>query len=398
MTNRIPRLTKRSVDAVKANGADAVYWDGELTGFGLRVRKSGRKSYVVQTRVDGKLRWFTVGAHGPMTPDEARGQALEILAAARKGIDPRSDAARKEAEPTMADLGRRFLKEYVPDHCKPSTQQEYHRSVRLFIDPVVGDLSVSGIARKDIAALHHGMRDKPYQANRTLGVLSKMFSLAEVWGWRPDGTNPCRHVKRYKEHQRERFLSEEETARLGAVLREVEDEMPSAVAAFRLLLLTGCRMSEIRDLRWEHVKADCIELPDAKTGGRAVPLGPEARAVLDAIPREDGNPWVIAGKLPGTHLTDLQRPWRRIRKRAELEDVRIHDLRHSFASRALALGESLTMIGKLLGHTQVQTTARYAHLARDSIRNAASRITGSIGGNLKGESESETADPDHSQI
>ena len=125
--------------------------------------------------------------------------------------------------------------------------------------------------------------------------------------------------------------------------------MPSAVAAFRLLLLTGCRMSEIRDLRWDYVKDDCIELPDAKTGGRVVPLGPEARTVLSAISRDEDNPWVIAGRLPGSHLTDLQRPWRRIRKQAGLEGVRIHDLRHSFASRALALGESLTMIGNCSG-------------------------------------------------
>ena len=218
-------------------------------------------------------------------------------------------------------------------------------------------------------------------------------TLAEVWGWRPDGSNPCRHVKRYKERKRERFLSPEETERLGEVLRDAEQEMPSAVAAIRLLLLTGCRLSEIQFLRWEDVKEDCIELPDAKTGGRVVPLGPEARAVLESLPREDGNPWVIAGKLPGSHLTDLQRPWRRIRERAGLEDVRIHDLRHSYASRALALGESLTMIGKLLGHTQVQTTARYAHLARDSIQNAAARITGSIGSNLAADDHSDTANP-----
>ena len=385
MANRIPRITKRSVDAIKAGGTDAVYWDGELTGFGLRVRRSGRKSYVVQTRIAGKLCWFTIGPHGPLNPDQARARALEILACAKKGIDPRDADARREAEPSMADLGRRFLEEYVPVHCKPSTREEYSRSVRLFVDPVIGELRVPEVQRKDIAALHHGLRDKPYHANRTLGVLSKMFSLAEVWGWRPDGSNPCRHVKRYKEHKRERFLSPEETERLGQVLRDVEEEMPSAVAAFRLLLLTGCRMSEIRDLRWEYVKDDCIELPDAKTGGRVVPLGPEARAVLSAIPRDEDNPWVIAGRLPGSHLTDLQRPWRRIRKQAGLEGVRIHDLRHSFASRALALGESLTMIGKLLGHTQVQTTARYAHLARDSIQTAAARITGSIGGNLLGD-------------
>ena len=385
MANRIPRITKRSVDAIKVGVTDTVYWDGELTGFGLRVRRSGRKSYVVQTRIAGKLCWFTIGPHGPLNPDQARARALEILACAKRGIDPRDADARREAEPSMADLGRRFLEEYVPVHCKPSTREEYRRSVRLFVDPVIGELRVPEVQRKDIAALHHGLRDKPYQANRTLGVLSKMFSLAEVWGWRHDGSNPCRHVKRYKEHKRELFLSPEETERLGQVLREAEEEMPSAVAAFRLLLLTGCRMSEIRDLRWDYVKDDCIELPDAKTGGRVVPLGPEARAVLSAIPRDEDNPWVIAGRLPGSHLTDLQRPWRRIRKQAGLEGVRIHDLRHSFASRALALGESLTMIGKLLGHTQVQTTARYAHLARDSIQTAAARITGSIGGNLLGD-------------
>ena len=353
-----------------------------LTGFGVRVRKSGRKNYVLQTRVRGKLRWFTIGQHGRITAVEARVAALEILAQAKKGIDPRDANARRKAEPVMVELGRRFLEEYVPAHCKPSTQAGYRRSVTIFIDPALGEMRISEVERKDIAKLHHDMRDKPYQANRALGVLSKMFSLAEVWGLRPDGSNPCRHVKRYKERMRERFLSPEETERLGEVLREAESEMPSAVAAFRLLLLTGCRLSEIQLLRWEHVKDDCIELPDAKTGGRVVPLGPEARAVLANLPREEDNPWVITGRLPGSHLTDLQKPWRRIRSRAELEDVRIHDLRHSYASRALALGESLTMIGKLLGHTQVQTTARYAHLARDSIQTAAARITGSIGESL----------------
>ena len=384
MANRIPKLTKRAVEALKANGADTVYWDGELTGFGVRVRKSGRKNYVLQTRVDGKLRWFTIGQHGRITVDEARAAALEILAATKKGIDPRDANAKREAEPVMAELGRRFLEEYVPVHCKPSTQGEYRRSVALFIDPAIGDMRISEVQRKDIAKLHHDMRDKPYQANRTLGVLSKMFSLAEVWGLRPDGSNPCRHVKRYKERNRERFLSPEETERLGEVLREAEDEMPSAVAAFRLLLLTGCRLSEIQFLRWEYVKDDCIELPDAKTGwagGATRTRGPR-RAGGPAFAARTAIPGLSRGRLPGSHITDLQKPWRRIRARAELEDVRIHDLRHSYASRALALGESLTMIGKLLGHTQVQTTARYAHLARDSIQTAAARITGSIGGDL----------------
>ena len=380
-TRRSIKLTKRSVDAIKANGNDIVYWDRELTGFGLRVRKSGRKNYVMQTRVDGKLRWFTIGQHGPYTPEEARNEALEILSKAKKGVDQRTNS-RSTPKPTMADLSKRFLEEYVPNHCKGNTPREYGRLTKCHIDPNIGHLLVSEIQRKEIAELHHNLRKSPYQANRVLAVISKMLSVAEIWNWRPDGSNPCRNIKHFKEQKRERFLSETEIEELGKVLREAEEEMPSAVTAFRLLLLTGCRLSEIRDLEWVNVKEDHIDLPDSKTGGRIVPLGPEARTVLAAIPREENNPWVIAGRLPGTHLTDLQRPWRRIRKRAGLEDVRIHDIRHSFASRALALGESLSMIGKLLGHTDVQTTARYAHLARESIQSAASRVTGSIGANL----------------
>ena len=223
-------------------------------------------------------------------------------------------------------------------HCKPSTQGEYRRSVTLFIDPAIGEMRIAEVERKDIAKLHFDLRDKSYQANRTLGVLSKMFSLAEIWGLRPDGSNPCRHVKRDNENKRERFLSPEETERLGEVLREAESEMPSADAAFRLLLLTGCRLSEIQFLRWEHVKDECIELPDTKTGGRVVPLGPESRAVLADLPCEDGNPWVIRGKLQDSHFTDLQRPWRRIRQRAGLEDVRIHNLRHCVCFKGAGLG------------------------------------------------------------
>ncbi len=283
----------------------------------------------------------------------------------------------------MKQLGRRFLEDYVPDHCKASTAYEYGRSVKFFIEPRIGKRKVRDIKRSDIAELHHALRETPYQANRTLGVLSKMFSLAEMWGMRPDGSNPCLHIKRYKEEKRERFLSAEEFARLGKVLDETlrdGSETRSAVVAIRLLMLTGCRLSEIQKLRWEHVDLEAgeLRLPDTKTGGRAVPLAPSAVRLLESLPRDEENPWVIAGRKPGSHLTDLQHPWRRIREKAELDDVRIHDLRHSFASRALALGEGLPMIGKLLGHTQVQTTARYAHLARDTVKASAARIGDSI--------------------
>ncbi len=202
MAKQIAKLTKRAVDALKSNGKDAVYWDGELTGFGVRVRKSGRKHYVVQTRFNGRLRWFTIGQHGPFTQDDARAEALQILASAKKGIDPTAVRATPSAAPAMADLSKRFLEEYVETHCKPTTRKEYARRIRLYINPTIGTVKVAAVARRDIAKLHHAMRDKPHQANRTLAVLSKMSSLAETWGWRADGSNPCRHVKVYKERPR----------------------------------------------------------------------------------------------------------------------------------------------------------------------------------------------------
>ena len=377
------KITKRTVDRITGDGSDKFYWDDDLPGFGLRVRASGRKYYVVQFRANGRLRRMTLGRHGAVTPETARRRAMALISEAKGGKDPAAlrDKGRKAA--TMKVLGKRFLEEYVPVHCKPSTAYEYQRSVKFFIDPRIGTRKVTEIQRSDIAELHHGMRKTPYQANRTLGVLSKMFNLAELWGLRPDGSNPCLHVKRYKEEKRERFLNAEEFTRLGRVLDEIladGSETRSAVAAIRLLMLTGCRLSEIQKLRWEHVDLDAgeLRLPDTKTGGRAVPLAPSAVRLLTSLPRDEDNPWVIAGRKPGWHLTDLQHPWRRIRGRAGLDDVRIHDLRHSFASRALALGEGLPMIGKLLGHTQVQTTARYAHLARDTVKASAARIGDSI--------------------
>ena len=374
------RITKRTVDALVAHERERVVWDDDIKGFGVRVHPTGRKAYIVKTRYRGRVIKMTIGTHGAVTPSYARVRAAEIITDARAGKDP---AGRKTDAPTMRALGRRFLDEYVPAHCKPSTAEEYRRSVKLFIDPRIGSRRVPDIQRSDIAALHHDLRDTPYQANRTLGILSKMFNLAELWDIRPDGSNPCRHVKRFREEKRERFLSDAEYQRLGAALREIEadgSETPSAIAAVRLLMLTGCRLSEIQNLCWEHVDLEAgeLRLPNSKTGAKVVYLGDPAIAVLCGIDRQDGNPWVVAGRKPGSHLTDLQHPWRRIRARAGLDDVRIHDLRHSFASGGLLVGEGLPMIGKLLGHTQVQTTARYAHLANDPVKSAANRIASRI--------------------
>ena len=381
------RVTKRTVDRLESDGSDRFYWDHEFAGFGVRVRASGRKYYVAQFRANGRVRRVTLGRHGPLAPDAARRRAMALVAEAVNGGDPVGDRSVDGDAATMKELCERFLEEYVEVHCKVATAREYGRLVRSFVIPKTGKRKVAEVRRKDIAALHHSLRDTRYQANRTLAVLSKMFNLAELWGMRPDGSNPCLHVKRYKEDKRERFLSPEEFRRLGRVLDEVlEDgsETRSAVTAIRLLMLTGCRHSEIQKLRWEHVDLEAgeLRLPDTKTGGRSVPLAPSAVRLLAELPREGDNPWVIVGRKRNSCLADLRHPWGRIRARAELPGVRIHDLRHSFASRALALGEGLPTIGKLLGHTQVQTTARYAHLARESLKGSVARIGDSIDGDL----------------
>lgn len=383
------KLTKRTVDLAAASKAATTLWDDELKGFGLRVWPTGRKVYVVKCRIKGRQRFITIGPHGPITPDQARFRAFAILSEARNGRDPARELDQTRKAPTVKSLGERFLKEHVAVRCKPSTQAEYKRSVELFINPRLGTRKVTDIERRDIADLHHSLRHIPYQANRTLGVLSKMFNLAEVWGLRPDGSNPCLHVKKYPEQKRERFLSPEEFAELGKALRAVEQdgsETKSAVAAIRLLMLTGCRLGEIMTLKWGHVDLARHELrlPDSKTGAKVVHFGKTAADILKGIARLDDTPYVITGRKPGSRLTDLQHPWRRIRDKANLPDVRIHDLRHSYASGALAPGEGLPMIGKLLGHTQVQTTARYAHLANDPVKLAAGRVSDTIGAAIMG--------------
>jgi len=207
-----------------------------------------------------------------------------------------------------------------------------------------------------------------------------MMNLAETWGIRDKHSNPCEDVERYPERRRERFLSPTELHRLGQALTAAElneTETKYAIAAFRILLLTGCRLSEIQRLEWSYVDLQQKELrlPDSKTGAKTVHLGDAAVALLEALPRVNDNRFVIVGKKDKKHLTDLQHPWRRIRKAAGLDDVHIHDLRHTFASGGLLVGEGLAMIGNLLGHTQVQTTARYAHLAADPVKQAATKIS-----------------------
>jgi integrase len=275
----------------------------------------------------------------------------------------------------------------MEEHAKPKKKLSSAKSDQSLLNnhilPAFGKKRIDQMTRADIQRWHARNAHRPGAANRVIALLSKMFNLAEKWGLRPDGSNPCRHVEKYPERKMERYLSIEEFRRLAAVLHEAEQDgsiFIGAIRAIRLLIFTGCRVGEILTLEWSHIDFENkrLHLADSKTGRKTVYLSGPAIEVLKSIPRVPDNPFVLVGRFDRGHMTRMSHPWEEIKKRASLEDVRMHDLRHSFASVAASLGESLPMIGKLLGHTQAQTTARYAHLAADPVHEAAERIGQSI--------------------
>jgi integrase len=415
------RITKRSVDSLAAGASgEAVLWDSEVPGFGVRARSGGTKTYVVRYRPgaggrSAPLRTYTIGRHGSpftdrktgatvsLTADIARDEARFILGLVTGGADPAADHSARRAAPSVAELAERFLREHAEAKRKAKTTLEYRKLINRLIVPALGKWKVADVTRQEIAKLHSGLRSTPYQANRVLAVVRKMFNLAEAWGLRPAMSNPCHLVEPFKEHARERMLSADELAALGAALKSF-DGNPYAAAAVRLLVFTGARLSEILSLRWEWIDLGRGEarLPDSKTGAKTLHLPPPALAVLADVPRVDGNPFVIVGAKDGAGLVNLQKPWRMIRAAAAREllkaaadrspedleqakplaavlaNTRLHDLRHAFASVGAASGLGLPIIGKMLGHTQPNTTARYAHLASDPVKAAAATVAGKI--------------------
>ncbi len=389
------KITKRVVEAMtpRADGAETVLWDSDVKGFGVRVQRGGVRSYVLHYRAGSgrgaPLRKLTIGRHGsPWTPETARREARRLLGAVAEGVDPAADRVARREAPAMADLAQRFLAEHVEAKRKASTAAEYRRLLEKVILPVLGPRKVADVARSEIAKLHNALRAAPYQANRVLAVLSKMFNLAERWGLRPDGSNPCRHVEKFGERKRERMLSAAELARLGEALAS-HDGSPFVVAAVKLLIFTGARLGEILGLRWEWLDLERGEarLPDSKSGAKTLHLPPPALAVLATLPRIEGNPHVIVGHRNGASLVNLEKPWRQIRGLAGLDDVRLHDLRHAFASIAASSGLGLPIIGKILGHTQPATTARYAHLASDPVKAAAAAVAEKIASAMVGRTD-----------
>jgi integrase len=395
------KITKRSVDALRptADGVELVLWDNEVKGFGVRLRGSGAKSYVLHYRAGtgraSPLRKLTIGRHGsPWTPETARAEARKLLGLIEGGADPAIDKTVLREAPTMREFAQRFLIEHAQAKRKFSTAGEYQRLLDKIILPALGRRKVSELTRIDVMRLHQAHQAAPYQANRVLAVLSKMFNLAELWGLRPDGSNPCRHVERFAERRRERMLSASELARLGEALA-TSNSSPHAVAAIKLLVFTGARLGEVLGLKWEWIDTERGEarLPDSKTGVKTLYLPPPALAVLNQLPRSDNNPYVIVGQKAGAGIVNLEKPWRAIRHAAGLDDVRLHDLRHAFASVAASSGMSLPILGKILGHTQATTTARYAHLASDPVKAAAAAVANQIAEDMAGGSRNIEAPP-----
>ena len=291
-------LSNRAVEKLKVE-KDTVFWDRELTGFGVRVYPSGTKVYLVQTRSGGKSRRITIGRHGVLTAEQARRKAAQFIASIKTGEEPARPQSPPDTGPTIAEVAERYMKEHVAVRCKPSTARACRCTLDRYLLPAFGARPLGSIGREEVAALQYRLHKTPIMANRVIDMLSRLFNMAEAWGVAPEGGNPCRFVKKYKERSCERFLSEQEFRRLGRVLDEVEAEgkvSASAVAAIRLLMLTGCRRGEIMNLRWEDVDLEAgeLRLPGAKTGPRQVALSPAAVRVLSAIPRHVDNPLLAA--------------------------------------------------------------------------------------------------------
>lgn len=392
MPKQLRKITLKALESLQ--DGDFV-WDTELRGFGVRARSRGLY-YLLKTRVKGQQRWFTIGKHGaPWTPEKARKQVLSLLGEIAAGQDPAEVRDDLKKRLSVAELCEIYLKEGCGEK-KPTTLATDKGRIERHIKPLLGRKDVRTLTRRDVeqfmrdvadgktaADVRTGKRGRAIveggkgTATRTVGLLGGIFSFAVYRGILVD--NPARGVKRYKDKRMERFLSEAEMSALGLAISGMESEgkiTPFAAAAMRLLILTGARRGEILSLQWPWIDFErtMAFLPDSKTGQKHIYLSAPALEVLNNIPRHEGNPHVICGDTQGKHLADLKRPWTQVLARAGIAGLRIHDLRHNFASVGAMGGMSLPMIGKLLGHLRTETTARYSHLADDPIKAANERI------------------------
>lgn len=401
----MPKLTKRRIDEAKPPEKRLVLWDSEVRGFGLRATPAGERTYVLKYRHRGAQRWFTIGKHGsPWTVETARKEALRLLGDVARGGDPAATKGADRKGLTVAELCDLYLAEGT-SHKKPLTLKADRGRMEWHIKPLLGRKRVDAVARGDVERLivdvTAGKTAQPVTKDRGAGSLARggqgaagqcatllgtLMAFAVRRGMRPD--NPAHGVKKPPVRKMERFLSEAEIGRLAVALDEYVTDGGNefAAAAIKLLLLTGARRNEILSLQWRDVdfERQCLRLRDSKTREKVVFLNAPALALLQDLPRAEGNPHVVVGLAEGGHLKGLDKIWCEVRTRAALPDVRIHDLRHSFASVGVAGGLSLPVLGALLGHREVATTQRYAHLSADPIRSANEAVGATIDAAMRG--------------
>ncbi len=360
------RLTDTRIKALKPGKAARDVRDAALKGFGVRVMPSGRKRFFIHTQSEGKRTWKLIGDSDNMSLAEARDAAKAALVAVRKG----QPAVASQDETLFEVIAEEVFRRYAR-HWKASTQKVNRGYLRNHILPWFSGRQVAEITRKDVRDWFKSLYATPVAADRSAPVLSVIMTQAEVYGYRPENTNPCTGIKRYRRKGRERFLSETELRYLGGVLARYERDRPLPTAVVKLLFLTGCRVSEIRTLQWRDFRDGRLYLRDSKTGPRTVWLSSPARDVLTSLPRTSC--WIFpssqADKPVSMNL--IQSFWRRARSDAGLEDVRLHDARHTYASVAIAQGETVPVVGRLLGHNDPATTLKYTHLAETVVRDAA---------------------------
>jgi integrase len=389
------KVTKRSVESLPTLDRPTVWYDDKLAGFGVRVMPSGRRFYFARYRnKHGRSRWFTIGEHGKVTAEAARAKAQRILqTVAVDGRDPSGEREAFRAAPTVNDLFDRYIAEHVERRNKPRTQDSVKKIVKRDLRPEFGQLKVAAVTRQDVHKFHAAQTHRPRQANFILAVLSKAFSLAELWEMRPEGSNPCRKIDRYPERYRERFLSVEELGRLGAVLRRAESEgLPwknggrtlyrrAVTGAIELLLYTGCRVSEVLNLHWDHIDfaAGSIKLADTKSGGpQLVTMNAPARQVLKALEAQrSGSEWVLPSvsnpKQP-ISKAGIEAAWQKLRKAAQIDDVRMHDLRHTVGTYAGQSGANAFLVRDLLRHKHLAMTGRYVNRADSPVRTLSDQV------------------------
>jgi integrase len=403
----IMKLTKRALDIILPTTRPIVAYDIELKGFGIRVASNGGLSWFVEYRpgAGGRRvakRRMVIGGR-EFTPDEARKAAREILAGVALGKDPAAIRRDERQAATFKEFAERYIREEAEAKLKPGTVTNYKICVGKHANPELGTIKLNRISTADIARMHSKIGlTRPMTANRVVECVSSIFRYAATCGLIPFGHNPTRGIRAFREHRRERFLSSDELGRLGDAIRlaesvgipyDVDHTKPNikhapkignrvvrldpyAAAALRLLILTGARLREILNLKWEYVDVErgLLLLPDSKTGRKTIVLNAPAMAILQNLPRCSA--YVLSdGDKP---RADLNRPWKMISRHAGLPGVRLHDLRHTHASIGAGAGLGLPIIGKLLGHSQASTTSRYAHLDASPLRIASELIAGKI--------------------